>query len=157
MNTAIFPGSFDPLQTGTWTLLKGRRPYTTSVIVAVLQNSSKSYMFSVEERMEMLRKSCMRLAHALRSPASKALLVDFARSRGCRIILRGLRAVTDFEYEFTMALMNKKLAPEIETLFIVTSAENQFISSSSIKEIAHFGGPVEDMVPQPVASKLGKR
>ncbi|HPU95499.1 MAG TPA: pantetheine-phosphate adenylyltransferase, partial [Bacillota bacterium] len=87
----------------------------------------------------------------------EGLLVDFARERGSRIILRGLRAVTDFEYEFTMALMNRKLAPEIETVFIVTSAENQFISSSSIKEIAHFGGPVEDMVPKPVASILRKR
>lgn len=156
MNTAIFPGSFDPPTNGHMDIIERAASIYDKVIVAVLQNSSKSYMFSVEERMEMLRRSCAGLS-GIEISSFEGLLVDFARSRGCRIILRGLRAVTDFEYEFTMALMNKKLAPEIETLFIVTSAENQFISSSSIKEIAHFGGPVEDMVPQPVALKLGKR
>lgn len=156
MNTAIFPGSFDPPTNGHLDLIERASMIYDKVIVAVLMNSSKSYMFNVEERMQMLKEACSRLPN-VEVTSFEGLLVDFASTRGCRIILRGLRAVTDFEYEFTMALMNKKLAPEIETLFIVTSAENQFISSSSIKEIARFGGPVQEMVPPSVVSKLGKR
>ncbi len=156
MSTAIFPGSFDPPTNGHMDIIERASAIYDRLIVAVLSNPAKSHMFPVEARMEMLRDSCRNLP-TVEIASFEGLLVDFARSTGSKIILRGLRAVTDFEYEFTMALMNKKLAPEVETLFMVTSAENQFISSSSIKEIAHFGGPIEDMVPGPVAKRLEKR
>ncbi|HNV34851.1 MAG TPA: pantetheine-phosphate adenylyltransferase [Bacillota bacterium] len=156
MNVAIFPGSFDPPTNGHMDIIERAAKIYDRLIVAVLRNTAKKYMFSDQQRVEMLEKACEGIDN-VEVASFEGLLVDFARERGSRIILRGLRAVTDFEYEFTMALMNRKLAPEIETVFIVTSAENQFISSSSIKEIAHFGGPVEDMVPKPVASILRKR
>ncbi len=156
MSTAIFPGSFDPPTNGHMDIIERASAIYGKLVVAVLNNPAKSNMFPVETRMEMLRESCKGFPN-VEIACFEGLLVDFARSMGTKIILRGLRAVTDFEYEFTMALMNKKLAPEIETLFMVTSAENQFISSSSIKEIAHFGGPIEDMVPGPVAERLEKR
>ena len=156
MNVAIFPGSFDPPTNGHMDIIERAAKIYDRLIVAVLRNTAKKYMFSDQQRVEMLEKACEGIDN-VEVASFEGLLVDFARKRGSRIILRGLRAVTDFEYEFIMALMNKKLAPEIETVFIVTSAENQFISSSSIKEIAHFGGPVEDMVPKPVASILRKR
>lgn len=156
MSTAIFPGSFDPPTNGHMDIIERASAIYDKIIVAVLNNQSKSHMFPVETRMQMLRESCKDFP-TVEIACFEGLLVDFARSTGSRIILRGLRAVTDFEYEFTMALMNKKLAPEVETLFMVTSVENQFISSSSIKEIAHFGGPIEDMVPGPVAERLEKR
>ena len=156
MSTAIFPGSFDPPTNGHMDIIERASAIYDRLIVAVLNNPSKSHMFPVETRMQMLRESCSGFP-TVEIACFEGLLVDFARSTGSKIILRGLRAVTDFEYEFTMALMNKKLAPEVETLFMVTSAENQFISSSSIKEIAHFGGPIEDMVPGPVAQRLEKR
>ncbi|HNZ08881.1 MAG TPA: pantetheine-phosphate adenylyltransferase [Bacillota bacterium] len=156
MNVAIFPGSFDPPTNGHMDIIERAAKIYDRLIVAVLRNTAKNYMFNDQQRVEMLEKACEGIDN-VEVASFEGLLVDFARKRGSRIILRGLRAVTDFEYEFIMALMNKKLAPEIETVFIVTSAENQFISSSSIKEIAHFGGPVEDMVPKPVASILRKR
>lgn len=156
MNVAIFPGSFDPPTNGHMDIIERAAKIYDRLIVAVLKNTAKNYMFNDQQRVEMLEKACEGIDN-VEVASFEGLLVDFARKRGSRIILRGLRAVTDFEYEFIMALMNKKLAPEIETVFIVTSAENQFISSSSIKEIAHFGGPVEDMVPKPVASILRKR
>lgn len=156
MNIAVFPGSFDPPTNGHMDIIERAARLYDKLIVAVLRNTQKRYMYSDLHRVEMLKACCTHLEN-VEIASFEGLLVEFARSRGSRIILRGLRAVTDFEYEFTMALMNKKLAPEIETVFIVTSAENQFISSSSVKEIASFGGPVEDMVPAPVASILRKR
>lgn len=156
MKTAIFPGSFDPPTNGHMDIIERASSIYDKLIVAVLNNPAKKYMFTTEERVSMLKEACSAYS-AVEVASFEGLLVEYAKARGCRIILRGLRAVTDFEYEFTMALMNKKLAPEVETLFIVTSAVNQFISSSSIKEIVRFGGPVEDMVPVAVAKRLEKR
>jgi len=156
MNLAIFPGSFDPLTNGHMDIIERAVGIFDKVVVAVLMNPSKQCMFSVEDRILMLKDACKGF-DKVEVESFDGLLVDYARRKGSKVIIRGLRAVTDFEYEFTMALMNKKLAPEIETLFMVTSAENQFISSSSIKEIAKFGGPLKDMVPHAVAQKLGKR
>ena len=142
---ALFPASFDPVTKGHLDIIQRARPIFEELVVAVATNVDKKGLFTVDERLEMLRTSF------------EGLLVDYARKIGARVLLRGLRAMSDFEYEFEMALMNRHLYPEIETLFMMTSQEFFYVSSSRLKELVRFGGNVEDFVPKHVAQRLQDR
>ncbi len=153
---AIYPGSFDPVTNGHIYIAERAAAVFDEVIVSVLVNERKVSAFSVEERCEMARES---LAHVknITVDSFNGLLVDYVRQQKAGVIIRGLRAMSDFEYEFQMALMNRQLAPEIETFFIVTDPKYSYVSSSSVREIFHFGGTVKDVVPPGVYERLRER
>lgn len=115
--------------------------------VLVAANSGKSALFTPDERVDMIRSTCAKLDNVVVERLTGGLLVDYARASGSRVIIKGLRAVSDFEYEFQMALLNQRLAPEIETVFLMASSEHSFLSSSIVKEIARLGGQIEGLVP----------
>ena len=150
---AIYPGSFDPVTNGHIDIVRRGRTLFDKVIVAILHNPKKESFFSLEERMEMLKES-MKDIPGLSFDTFGGLLVDYAHQRGAQAILRGMRAVSDFEYEFQLALMNRKLDREIQTVFLMTGLRWIFTSSSIIKEAAQFGGDVSDMVPAIVNRKI---
>lgn len=153
LNIAIYPGTFDPVTNGHLDIIKRAAVLFEQVIVAVAYNSVKEPLFTVQERLDMLETVLQDLPN-VRVDAYRGLTVRFAREQGARALIRGLRAVSDFEYEFTMALTNKKLAPEIETVFLMTEARYSFISSGSVKEVARYQGCLDDMVPYPVVRIL---
>ena len=153
---AIFPASFDPVTNGHLDLVARARAVFDELIVAVAENPDKRGLFSVEERLEMLEAVIGR-EPGVRIVSFEGLLVDYAREVGARVVIRGLRAVVDFEYEFEMALMNKHLYPDIETLFMMTSQQYFYVSASRVKELVRFGGNVDDFVPPLVAKKLGEK
>lgn len=154
--TAIYPGSFDPMTFGHLDIIRRAAKFSDKLIVAVLQNSSKTPMFSVQERMEILRRAVCDLDN-VEVDCFSGLLLDYARERDVRLIIRGLRAVTDFEYEFQMALTNRMLNPMLETLFISTSVEYLYLGSGVVKEIAANGGDISKMVPLYVESKMREK
>ncbi len=156
MAVAVYPGSFDPVTFGHLDIIGRASAIFDRVYVAVLRNPAKTPLFSVDERLAMLKEACQDLAN-VRCEAFSGLVVDFARSKGARVIVRGLRALSDFEYEFVMAAMNRHLNTEVETVFIMTSSEYAFVSSSLIKEVAQFGGDVTRWVPPGVARRLAGR
>jgi pantetheine-phosphate adenylyltransferase len=153
MRTAVYPGSFDPPTHGHVDIMRRAARRFDKVVIGVGINSTKNTLFSPEERVEMLRLSAKDLDN-IEVDTFDGLLVEFARTKGATVIIRGLRAVSDFENEFQMALANRKLAPEVETMFLTTSPEHMFVSSSIVKEIAALGGPVEGFVSQEVAKRL---
>jgi pantetheine-phosphate adenylyltransferase len=150
---AVYAGSFDPLTNGHLDILARARRLSDRVVVAILQNDEKTPLFTVEERIAMLRES---LGEDSSTPvqAFSGLLVDFARQVGATAIVRGLRAVSDYEYELQMALMNRRLAPEVETVFLMAKEEYSYVSSRLVKEVARLKGDVTGLVPEFVRRRL---
>ena len=153
---AVVPGSFDPVTNGHLDIIARAAGMFDRVNVAVACNSSKNPLFSDEERVEMLREACAEYANVTVS-AFRGLLVEYAVKHKARIIVRGLRAVSDFEYELQMANTNRHLSQSVETLFVMTSTDFSFLSSSIVKEIARLGGSVEGLVPDCVKRRLAPR
>jgi pantetheine-phosphate adenylyltransferase len=157
---AVYPGSFDPPTYGHLDIIDRSSRVFSRVIVAVAMNVRKNVMFSSAERMDMLKKLTRSYSN-VEVDSFKQLLMNYARDRGAHIVVRGLRAISDFEYEFQMAHMNKKLAPEVDTIFMMTGERYSYISSNIVKEIAGFGGKIDDLVPalvrEQVLGKIGKR
>ncbi len=150
---AVYPGSFDPVTFGHLDIIKRASKFSDKLIVAVLNNSSKTPFFSVEERVEHLKE----VTHGMKGieiVSFSGLLVDFVREKNAQLIIRGLRAVTDFESEFQMALTNRMLANDVETLFISTSTQYLYLSSSIVREVIKFGGNIDAMVPPEIKSHL---
>lgn len=156
MITAVYPGSFDPATNGHLDVIKRGAAAFDRLIVAVGRNSGKNPLFTAEERVELLRECCEPWPN-VSVTSFEGMLVQFARSQGARVIVKGLRAVSDFEYEFQMALANRQLAPDIETLFLMTSAEHLYLSSSIVKEIARLEGDVSALVPAAVERRLREK
>jgi len=155
MALAIYPGSFDPVTHGHVDVMERALKIFGRLIVAVATNSEKHPLFSVVERLEMLRTVATGMT-AVEVDSFSGLLVDYAKSRGARIIIRGLRALSDFEYEFQMALTNRKICSDIETVFLMPSEHYSYLSSRIIKEIVALGGDVSAFVPDIVAAMLRK-
>ncbi len=153
MRTAIYPGSFDPVTYGHIDIIQRASAMVDKLIIGVLRNSTKTPLFSVEERVNMLREVTKGIDN-VEICSFDGLLIDFARMTGARIIVRGLRAVTDFEYELQLAQTNKAVYPEIDTLFLVTSVEYSYVSSSVVREVASYNGDISKFVPACVTEKL---
>jgi pantetheine-phosphate adenylyltransferase len=152
--TVVYPGTFDPPTNGHLDLIARGAKIADELVIAVLRNSTKpEALFTVEERQEMLRESVAGYGNVTVTEFD-GLLVDFARSRGAQAVLRGIRAVSDYEYELQMALMNRKLAPDIETLFLIPAEKYTFVSSRLIKGVAKLGGDVSELVPPHVSARL---
>jgi len=150
----IYPGSFDPITLGHMDIIRRGLKLVDHLIIAVAQSPNKRTTFAAEERRDMIRESLSEMGLELEVDLFEGLLVDYARRRGAVVIFRGLRAVSDFEFEFQMALMNKKLAPEMEVVFMAPEQEYIYLSSSLVREVASLGGDVSDLVAECVARKL---
>ncbi len=150
----IYPGTFDPLTNGHLDLIARGAKLADELVVAVLRNTAKpDPLFSVEEREEMLHEATARMPN-VKIASFDGLMVDFARAQGARAVLRGIRAISDYEYELQMAMMNRKLEPSIETLFLMPGEKYTYVSSRLIKGVAKLGGDVSDLVPPLVARRL---
>lgn len=156
MLKAIYPGSFDPVTYGHLDVIKRSCKIVDELIVGVLNNNAKMPLFSVEERVKMLEEVTKDLTN-VKIVLFNGLLIDFARQQGAAVIIRGLRAITDFEYELQMSQTNHKLEPGVETMFLTTSIEYSYLSSTTVKEIAAFGGDISQFVPEAVAVELEKK
>jgi len=154
--TAVYPGSFDPVTNGHWDVVERGLRLFDRIIVAIATNGTKDPLFTIEERLEMLNKTFEGMPN-VEVDSFDGLLVDYVERRGADAILRGLRAVSDFEHEFQMALMNRKLNKNIQTVFLMTGLRWIYISSSIIKEAARFGGDTRGMVPDIVCEKLKEK
>ena len=151
--TAIYPGSFDPVTNGHLDLIARGAMIFDQLIVAVAQNLEKEPLFAVKERVEMLESVTFEWKN-VEVDTFDGLLVEFARNQGASVIMRGIRAVSDYEYELQMAMMNRKIEPDIETVFMLPAEAYSYISSRLVKEIARLGGPVKDLVPPLVVERL---
>ena len=156
MRTAIYPGSFDPVTLGHWDLIQRAEKLVDRLVVAVLYNPAKTAAFTVEERVAMLR-DLVGDHPGVEITSFHGLLVDFARSQGAQSIVRGVRAFSDFEYEFQMALMNRKLAPELETVFLMPKEKYSAVSSRLVREIGSMGGTLADLVPEMLRDRIADR
>ena len=149
MAHAVYPGSFDPVTFGHIDIIRRASALFDSITVAVLNNSAKSPLFSVGERVNMLQDVCRDIPN-IKVDSFSGLTVDYVKKNGYNVIIRGLRAVTDFDYELQMAQTNRKLAPEVDTVFLTTSLEYAYLSSTTVKEVAYFGGDIGKFVPKEI-------
>ena len=156
MNKAIYPGSFDPVTLGHLDIIERTSKMFDRVIIGVLNNKSKSPLFSVEERVYMLKEVTSSLPN-VEVQSFEGLLIDFVRKNDARVIVRGLRAITDFEYELQMAQTNRVIAPEVDTIFLTTNLRYSYLSSSIVKEIAEFDGEISAFLHPAVAEKVREK
>jgi pantetheine-phosphate adenylyltransferase len=156
MRRAIYPGSFDPVTNGHLDVIERARKLFDQVIVAVAHNDEKQALFSLEERLDLLKETAGKIDRVWITQFD-GLLVEFAAAQKATAVIRGLRAVSDFEFEFQMALMNRKLETSVETIFLMPKEEFTYLSSRLVKEIARLGGEVSSFVPLAVAKALGKK
>lgn len=156
MRVAICPGSFDPVTKGHLDILHRAAKLFDKIIVVVVINPEKKVSFTAEERMDLIRRVTQGIPN-IEVDMFSGLLMDYVRNKNAVAVVKGLRAVTDFEYEFQMALINKKLNPDADTLFLTTSAENLYLSSSIVKQIASFGGNIADFVPAEIVEDVKER
>lgn len=156
MVRAIYPGSFDPVTFGHIDIITRSSKIADEVVIGVLKNNAKRPLFSLEERVRMLEEVTKELPN-VRVVCFEGLTVDFAKEIGANVLVRGLRAVTDFEYELQMAQTNHKLAPEIETMFLTTNLNYSYLSSTIVKEVATFGGDISQFVPEVVMNRIKEK
>lgn len=153
---ALIPGSFDPITNGHLDIIERAAQIYDELLVSVVRNYSKAPLFDIEERMEMLSKACMQWKN-VSIGSFEGLLVQYASEQGVNVIVRGLRAVSDFEYEFQMAQLNRHLNHDVDTVFMMTGTEYAYLSSSIVKEIARLGGSVKGLVPADVETRLRQK
>ena len=156
MLRAIYPGSFDPVTNGHLDVIRRSSKMVDELIVGVLNNNAKMPLFSVEERVRMLKEVTKDIPNVRIYPFD-GLLIDFAAKMEAGVVIRGLRAITDFEYELQMSQTNHKLNPDVETIFLTTSIEYSYLSSTTVKEIASYGGDITQFVPEAVVGKLEQK
>ena len=153
MTVAIYPGTFDPITYGHLDIIKRSAEVFDKVIVGVLKNNTKNPLFDIQERVDMIEAVTKEYPN-VEAVSFNGLLVDFSAKMGANVIVRGIRAVSDFEYELMMAQTNKQLNPNVETMFFATNAKYSFVSSSTIRELASFGGQISQFVPPYVCEKI---
>lgn len=151
---AVYPGTFDPITNGHVDILRRSLALFETIIVAIATNPRKQPLFTIEERQSFIAGALGDESVRVSFDAFDGLLVDYCRQRGAKCIVRGLRALADFEYEFQFAHMNRRLAPEVDTVFFMTDERNHYVSSSLVKEVASFGGDISGLVPPAVAEAL---
>ncbi|MDP4177424.1 MAG: pantetheine-phosphate adenylyltransferase [Bacillota bacterium] len=156
MRIAIYPGSFDPITNGHLDIINRASKLFDLLIVGVLINPDKKGVFNESERVELIKRSVKSIPN-VEVESFSGLLINFMKNKNSKVIIKGLRALSDFEYEFQMALMNNKLDPSIETLFMMTSTQYSYLSSSSVKQVAAFGGCIKDLVPDEVIPDIIKK
>ena len=153
---ALYPGSFDPPTNGHLDILSRARRLADQVIIAILENDAKTPLFSVSERIEMIQE-IVADDPSISVRSFSGLLVDFAKESGATLIVRGLRAISDYEYELQMALMNRRLTPDVETVFLMAKEEYSYVSSRLVKEVARLRGSVRGLVPESVRKRLAEK
>ncbi|HVK86554.1 MAG TPA: pantetheine-phosphate adenylyltransferase [Kofleriaceae bacterium] len=154
---AVYPGTFDPITNGHLDILERALRLFESVIVTIAPNIRKNPLFTTDERMQFIKDALPQYGDRLEFAVFEGLLVDFCRSRNAQVIVRGLRALADFEYEFQFAHMNRRLAPGVDTVFFMTDERNHYVSSSLVKEVASLGGDVNGLVPAAVVTALAAK
>jgi pantetheine-phosphate adenylyltransferase, bacterial len=156
MMRVVYPGSFDPVTNGHLDIIERSAKVFDEIIVAVLVNPDKKGLFNIEERVELIERIIKHIPN-VKVQCFSGLLINFMKQQNAKVIIKGLRAVSDFEYEFQMSLMNKKLDPDIETTFMMATSKNSFLSSSSVKQVAMFGGCIKDLVPDEIITDIIKK
>ena len=156
MNVAVYPGSFDPITLGHLNIIRRSAAVFDKLLVCVVVNSGKNPLFTIEERVELIRRTVARFPN-VEVESSEELVVEYMKTRGARVMIKGLRAVSDFDWEFRIALVNKKIEPTIETLFMPSSEKYTYLSSSVVREIASYGGDLKAFVPKEIIDDVARK